>query len=140
MKTSERGINLIKEFEGLRLTAYKCSAGVYTIGYGHTKGVKRGQKITEEQATAYLKTDVQASEKSVERWDSRYHWTQSEFDALVSFTFNCGAGNLKSLLKNGARNKAQIAATLPLYNKAGGKVLTGLVRRRTAEQKLFLEG
>lgn len=138
MKTSEQGINLIKEFEGLRLTAYKCPAGVYTIGYGHTKGVSRGMKITEEQATAYLKTDIQASEKSVERWDSKYHWTQSEFDALVSFTFNCGATNLKSLLKNGQRTKAQIAATLPLYRKAGGKVLKGLERCRAAEKKLFL--
>lgn len=138
MKTSEQGINLIKKFEGLRLTAYKCPAGVYTIGYGHTKGVKRGMKITEEQATEYLKTDVQASEKSVERWDSKYHWSQNEFDALVSFTFNCGATNLKSLLKNGARNRTQIAATLPLYRKAGGKVLTGLERRRAAEKKLFL--
>lgn len=138
MKTSEQGINLIKQFEGLRLTAYKCPAGVYTIGYGHTKGVTRGMKITEEQATEYLKTDVQASEKSVERWDSKYHWTQYEFDALVSFTFNCGATNLKSLLKNGARNRTQIAATLPLYRKAGGKVLAGLERRRAAEKKLFL--
>lgn len=138
MKTSEQGINLIKEFEGLRLTAYKCPAGVYTIGYGHTRGVKRGMKITEEQATAYLKTDIQASEKSVERWDSKYHWAQNEFDALVSFTFNCGATNLKSLLKNGQRSKAQIAATLPLYRKAGGKILKGLERRRAAEKKLFL--
>lgn len=139
MHTSDRGINLIKEFEGLRLTAYKCPAGVYTIGYGHTRGVKRGDKISEELATAYLKTDVQASEKSVERWESRYHWTQNEFDALVSFTFNCGALNLKALLKNGQRTKAQIAATLPLYRKAGGKVLKGLERRRAAEKKLFLE-
>lgn len=138
MNTSEQGINLIKQFEGLRLTAYKCPAGVYTIGYGHTKGVKRGMKITEEQATAYLKTDVQASEKSVERWDSKYHWTQNEFDALVSFTFNCGAANLKSLLKNGQRSKCQIAATLPLYRKAGRKILKGLERRRAAEKKLFL--
>lgn len=138
MKTSEQGINLIKQFEGLRLTAYKCPAGVYTIGYGHTKGVKRGMKITEEQATEYLKTDIQASEKSVERWESRYHWAQNEFDALVSFTFNCGATNLNSLLKNGRRTKLQIAATLPLYRKAGGKILKGLERRRAAEKKLFL--
>lgn len=140
MKTSDRGINLITEFEGLRLTAYKCPTGVYTIGYGHTKGVKRGQKITEEEALTYLKTDIQASEKSVERWDSKYHWEQHEFDALVSFTFNCGAANLKSLLKNGQRTKTQIAATLPLYRKAGGKILKGLERRRAAEKKLFLGG
>lgn len=139
MKTSQRGINLIKQFEGVRLTAYKCPAGVYTIGYGHTRGVKRGMKITEEEASAYLTADLRNSEKAVERYDSVYHWNQNEFDALVSFTFNCGAANLRSLLRNGRRNRSQIAATLPLYRKAGGKVLKGLERRRAAEKALFLE-
>lgn len=139
MKTSQRGIDLIKQFEGLRLTAYKCPAGVYTIGYGHTRGVKRGMKITEEEASAYLATDLRNSEKAVERYDSIYHWNQNEYDALVSFTFNCGATNLRSLLRNGRRNRSQIAATLPLYRKSGGKVLKGLVRRRAAEKALFLE-
>ena len=139
MKTSQRGINLIKQFEGIRLTAYKCPAGVYTIGYGHTRGVKRGMKITEEEASAYLTADLRNSEKAVERYDSVYHWNQNEFDALVSFTFNCGATNLRSLLRNGKRNRSQIAATLPLYRKAGGKVLKGLERRRAAEKALFLE-
>lgn len=139
MKTSQRGINLIKQFEGVRLTAYKCPAGVYTIGYGHTRGVKRGMKITEEEASAYLAADLLNSEKAVERYDSVYHWNQNEFDALVSFTFNCGATNLRSLLRNGRRNRSQIAATLPLYRKAGGKVLKGLERRRAAEKALFLE-
>ena len=139
MKTSQRGINLIKQFEGIRLTAYKCPAGVYTIGYGHTRGVKRGMKITEEEASAYLTADLLNSEKAVERYDSVYHWNQNEFDALVSFTFNCGAANLRSLLRNGRRNRSQIAATLPLYRKAGGKVLKGLERRRAAEKALFLE-
>lgn len=139
MKTSQRGINLIKQFEGLRLTAYKCPAGVYTIGYGHTRGVKRGMKITEEDASAYLTADLRNSEKAVERYDSVYHWNHNEFDALVSFTFNCGAANLRSLLRNGRRNRAQIAETLPLYRKAGGKVLKGLERRRAAEKALFLE-
>lgn len=140
MKTSQRGIDLIKQFEGLRLTAYKCSAGVYTIGYGHTRGVKRGMKITEEEASAYLAADLRNSEKAVERYDSIYHWNQNEYDALVSFTFNCGATNLRSLLRNGRRNRSQIAATLPLYRKANGKVLKGLERRRAAEKSLFLEG
>ena len=140
MKTSQRGIDLIKQFEGLRLTAYKCPAGVYTIGYGHTRGVKRGMKITEEEASAYLAADLRNSEKAVERYDSIYHWKQNEYDALVSFTFNCGATNLRSLLRNGRRNRSQIAATLPLYRKAGGKVLKGLERRRAAEKSLFLEG
>lgn len=139
MKTSQRGIDLIKQFEGLRLTAYKCPAGVYTIGYGHTRGVKRGMKITEEEASAYLAADLRNSEKAVERYDSIYHWNQNEYDALVSFTFNCGATNLRSLLRNGRRNRSQIAATLPLYRKSGGKVLKGLVRRRAAEKALFLE-
>lgn len=139
MKTSQRGIKLIKEFEGLRLTAYKCPAGVYTIGYGHTRGVKRGMKITEEEASAYLTADLRNSEKAVERYDVIYHWNQNEYDALVSFTFNCGATNLRALLRNGRRNRSQIAATLPLYRKAGGKVLKGLERRRAAEKALFLE-
>lgn len=139
MKTSQRGINLIKQFEGVRLTAYKCPAGVYTIGYGHTRGVKRGMKITEEEASAYLTADLLNSEKAVERYDSVYHWNQNEFDALVSFTFNCGATNLRALLRNGRRNRSQIAETLPLYRKAGGKVLKGLERRRAAEKALFLE-
>ena len=140
MKTSQRGIDLIKQFEGVRLTAYKCPAGVYTIGYGHTRGVKRGMKITEEEASAYLTADLRNSEKAVERYDVIYHWNQNEYDALVSFTFNCGATNLRALLRNGRRNRSQIAATLPLYRKAGGKVLKGLERRRAAEKALFLEG
>ena len=139
MKTSQRGINLIKEFEGLRLTAYRCPAGVYTIGYGHTRGVKRGMTITEEEASAFLTADLRKSEKAVERYDSVYHWNQNEYDALVSFTFNCGVANLRALLRNGQRNRSQIAATLPLYRKAGGKVLKGLVHRRAAEKALFLE-
>ena len=139
MKTSQRGINLIKQFEGVRLTAYKCPAGVYTIGYGHTRGVQRGMKITEEEASAFLTDDLFNSEKAVERYDSVYHWNQNEFDALVSFTFNCGAANLRALLRNGRRNRSQIAAALPLYRKAGGKVLKGLERRRAAEKALFLE-
>ena len=139
MKTSQRGINLIKEFEGLRLTAYRCPAGVYTIGYGHTRGVKRGMKITEEEASAFLTADLRNSERAVDRYDAIYHWSQNEFDALVSFTFNCGAANLRALLRNGRRNRSQIAATLPMYRKAGGKVLKGLERRRAAEKALFLE-
>lgn len=139
MNTSQHGINLIKKFEGLRLTAYRCPAGVYTIGYGHTKGVKRGMQITEEQASAYLLSDLRSSEKALERYDTIYHWNQNEFDALVSFTFNCGAANLRTLLRNGQRSRSQIAATLPLYRKAGGKVLKGLERRRAAEKALFLE-
>ena len=135
MKISETGLNLIKQFEGCHVTAYKDSVGVLTIGYGHTKGVKAGQKITLAQADEYLRQDVASAEKAVSKY--KYSYNQNQFDALVSFTFNCGAGNLKKITNSGTRTLAQISARLPNYNKAGGKVLTGLVRRRAAEKKLF---
>lgn len=137
MVTSKAGLDLIKEFEGCRLTAYKCPAGVWTIGYGHTAGVKEGMKITKTQANQFLKQDVKTSEKVVEKYNHIYNWTQSEFDALVSFTFNCGAGNLRTLLNNGVRTKQQISEKIVLYNKSNGQTLAGLVRRRKAEQELF---
>lgn len=135
MKISETGLNLIKQFEGCHVTAYKDSVGVLTIGYGHTKGVKAGQKITQAQADAYLKQDVASAEKAISKY--KYSYNQNQFDALVSFTFNCGAGNLKQITNNGTRTLAQVSARIPNYNKAGGKVLAGLVRRRAAEKKLF---
>ena len=135
MKISETGLNLIKQFEGCHLTAYKDPVGVLTIGYGHTKGVKAGQKITQAQANDYLKQDVASAEKAVSKY--KYSYNQNQFDALVSFTFNCGAGNLKQITNNGTRTLAQVSARIPNYNKAGGKVLAGLIRRRAAEKKLF---
>ena len=135
MNISETGLNLIKQFEGCHLTAYKDPVGILTIGYGHTNGVKAGQKITQAQADAYLKQDVASSEKAVSKY--KYNYNQNQFDALVSFTFNCGSGNLKQITNNGNRTLEQISARLPNYNKAGGKVLAGLTRRRAAEKKLF---
>ena len=135
MKISETGLNLIKQFEGCHLTAYKDPVGIPTIGYGHTKGVKLGQKITQAQADEYLKQDVASAEKAVSKY--KYNYNQNQFDALVSFTYNCGSGNLKQITNNGNRTLEQISARLPNYNKASGKVLTGLVRRRAAEKKLF---
>ena len=135
MKISQTGLNLIKQFEGCHLTAYKDPVGIPTIGYGHTKGVKLGQKITQAQADEYLKQDVASSEKAVNKY--KYNYNQNQFDALVSFTYNCGAGNLKKITANGTRTLAQISARLPNYNKAGGKVLAGLTRRRLAEKVLF---
>lgn len=137
MTTSENGLNLIKSFEGLRLTAYRCPAGKWTIGYGHTRGVKRGMYISEAVATHFLIQDVQRVEPVIQRYDKKYHWTQNEFDALASFAFNCGTGNLHKLLGYGTRSKQVIAQKLLLYNKANRKVLPGLVRRREAEQKMF---
>lgn len=137
MKTSSKGVSLIKQFEGCRLTAYKCPAGVWTIGYGHTDGVNKGDTITQQTADDYLRNDLEKYEKAVMNYDGIYHFNQNQFDALVSFTYNCGAGNLKNLTQSGKRTIAQISAKLPLYNKAGGVVLRGLQRRRAAEKELF---
>lgn len=131
------GLVLIKNFEGLRLTAYRCPAGVPTIGYGHTKGVKMGDVITPDIADLYLIEDVQASVKAVNEYEPIYNFTQGQFDALVSFTFNCGKGNLSKLTAKGTRDIPTISRKLLEYNKANGRVLTGLVRRRKAEQILF---
>ena len=131
------GLVLIKNFEGLRLSAYKCPAGVPTIGYGHTKNVKMGDVITPDIADFYLYEDLQSSVKAVNEYDKIYNFTQNEFDALVSFAFNCGKGNLTKLTGKGTRNKALIGQKILEYNKAGGKVLNGLVRRRQAEHDLY---
>lgn len=135
MKISETGLNLIKQFEGCHLTAYKDPEGIPTIGYGHTKDVKLGQKITQAQADEYLRQDVASAEKAVSKY--KYDYNINQFSALVSFTYNCGAKNLKKITNSGTRTLAQISARLPNYNKADGKVLSGLVRRRAAEKRLF---
>ena len=139
MKTSKTGINLIKQFEGCSLTAYKCPAGAWTIGYGHTGGVTQGQKITQAQAEAYLITDLGAYEKYVNQY-VKVRINQNQFDALVSFTYNCGPGALKTstlLRKLNAGDYKGAAAEFPRWNKGGGKVLNGLIRRRAAEKALF---
>ena len=137
MSTSSKGVSLIRSFEGCRLKAYQCPAGVWTIGYGHTAGVKEGDTITQEQADEYLRNDLAKYEKAVLNYDAIYHFNQNQFDALVSFTYNCGVANLKSLTQSGKRTIAQISAKILLYNKAGGVVLRGLQRRRAEEKKLF---
>ncbi len=138
MKTSQTGIDLIKKFEGCRLDAYKCPDGVWTIGYGHTAGVTAGQKISTAQAEAYLRADLEKFEKLVAKYDSKYRWTQTEFDAMVSFAYNLGS--IDKLTANGTRTKNVIAEKILLYNQAGGKVLAGLTKRRQAERELFLDG
>ena len=141
MKTSEKGINLIKQFEGCILTAYKCPAGVWTIGYGHTgkvdgKAICKGMKITSSKAISLLKADLVTFEKAVENCKAlTFKPNQNQFDALVSFAFNCGTGSLNTLVKN--RNAATVSEKLLLYNKAAGKELPGLTRRRKAEKELF---
>lgn len=139
MTISDSGVHMIASFEGCRLKAYWDKTGkVWTIGYGHTEGVKEGDVITDEQAITFLKYDCRKAENSVNKYNYIYKWNQNEFDALVSFTFNCGGGSLKTLLANGTRSRKEIADKLPAYNKSGGQVLAGLTRRRKAEQKLFL--
>lgn len=137
LKTGQAGLNLIKQFEGCRLTAYKCPAGVWTIGYGHTAGVTSGQTITQTEADKLLVEDVAKYEKKVNKYYDRYKWNQNEFDALVSFAFNIGS--IDKLTANGTRSRAVIVEKLLLYNKAAGKALTGLTRRRQAERELFLK-
>ena len=136
MKTSEKGLDLIKKYEGLRLTAYKAvpSEEFYTIGYGHYgKDVSPGMKITKDQADKYLKSDVKKAENAVNNLKKGFN--QNQFDALVSFTYNTGIGNLKKLA-NG-RSIEEIGNKITLYTKAGGKTLAGLVKRRNEEQKLY---
>lgn len=140
-RTSQNGINLIKGFEGCRLRAYQDSVGVWTIGYGHTSSVYCGQVITQAQAESLLKTDL-VSRENVINQNVKVPINQNQFDALVSFVYNLGAGNfLKSdLLKY--LNKSQYtkaANEFVLWSYAGGKKLAGLVKRRTAEKALFMK-
>lgn len=140
MKTSQKGIDLIKKFEGCRLEAYRCPAGVWTIGYGHTKGVKDGMKISQAQAEEFLREDLRIFEKAVESC-VKAPLSQNQFDALVSFCYNCGAEALRTstLLKLLNEGKYFEAGEQFLrWNKAGGKVLVGLTRRREEEKTLFL--
>ena len=141
LKISAKGINLIKKFEGCRLSAYKDAIGVITIGYGWTqpvdgKPLTMETKITQSKANALLKKGLSGYEAKVNRYDAKYHWNQNQFDALVSFAYNIGS--IDQLTANGSRSIADIAAKMTSYNKAGGRILTGLTNRRKAEKELFL--
>ena len=136
MKISQKGVDLIKRFEGCRLAAYKPvkTEVYYTIGWGHYgPDVAPGAKITQAQADALLLRDLVKYENAVNGLGRK--WTQGQFDALVSFAYNCGAGNLQKLTEG--RSPDIISDKLLLYNKAGGKTLAGLVKRRAAEKALF---
>lgn len=147
---SDQGINLVKKFEGLAkvdtdgmIIPYKCPANVMTIGYGHTKGVKKNMRITKEEAENLLRDDLRTFEAEVKNMVD-VPLSQYQFDTLVSFVYNLGAANFKSstlLKKLNAGDYAAVPAQLMRWNKArvGGKLqpLTGLTRRRTAEAALF---
>ncbi|MDB9983435.1 lysozyme [Candidatus Pelagibacter sp.] len=140
MIIGKRGLELIKEFEGLELEAYLCPAKVWTIGYGHTKTVRKGMKVTEKQAEALLKKDLERVEKAIET-NVKVPLTQNQYDALCSFIYNVGGGafqksTLLRLLNAGDYEGAQ--AQFQRWNKASGVVLKGLVRRRAAERALFI--
>ena len=138
MKTSQKGIDLIKAFEGLSLTAIRLMGEeYYTIGYGHYgKEVKPGQKITGEQAETVLKADLQKFEQWVNTIPE-FTPNQNQFDALVSFTYNLGPGNLQKLCKG--RTAAQVAEHMTAYINGGSDIFReGLLKRRTTERELFL--
>lgn len=140
MQISEKGLALIKEFEGCKLTAYLCPANVWTIGYGHTRGVKKGDIITQSTADKLLVDDVAVSELTVNSAIKR-QMIQSQFDAMVSLAFNIGGGNFaqSTLVKKFNAGDAQGAADqFPRWKFANGEEMLGLIRRRAAERELFL--
>lgn len=139
MTTSRLGLRLIKDFEGLRLAAYNCPAGVPTIGWGHTKGVKMGQVITEAQACDYLAEDVAPIERLLNTIGINFR--QEQFDALVSWIFNLGTGNFQhsTLLKKimSDASDEEVCAEIVKWVNSNGKPLSGLKKRRVAEANMF---
>lgn len=139
-RIGQRGLDLIKSFEGKKLTAYVCPAGILTIGVGSTgPHVKKGMTITEAEAEALLREDLERFEAAVEK-HTRGHATDNQFDALVSFAFNVGTEALRTstlLRKHMEGDYAGAAAQFARWNRGGGKVLAGLTRRRAAEAALY---
>lgn len=138
MKISKQCFDMIKQFEGIRLKAYKAvpSEQYYTIGIGHYgPDVSKDMVITEQEAEDMFRNDVERFEKYVNNLGLPLN--QNQFDALVSFTYNCGPGNLKKLVAG--RTPSQIADAMLQYNKSGGKVISGLTKRRKAERELFIK-
>ena len=136
------GLALLKSFEGCKLAAYPdpgTGGEPWTIGWGHTGGVKRGDTCTQAQADAWLLQDLDRFEQAVERLVS-VTLTQNQFDALVSFAYNCGQGSLQTstlLRKLLAGDYAGAQQQFSRWNRANGKEMPGLTRRRAAEAELF---
>lgn len=142
MKTSQNGINLIKSFEGCKLTAYRCPAGIPTIGFGNTfykngNKVKLGDKITQEQADELLVNLLPRYEQTVLN-NIKVALNQNQFDALVSFCWNCGSSKTLFNLVN-QKSEHVYDWLISHYVMGGGKVLQGLVKRRKAEAELFIK-
>lgn len=140
MQISNNGIELIKRFEGCRLVAYKAvkTEEYYTIGYGHYGAdVFKGMTISQKQAEDYLKKDLEKFENYVNKYVTTFSPNQNQFDALVSFTYNCGLASLQKLTKG--RTAEQVAEHITAYVFSGGQKLEGLVKRRNAEKELFLK-
>ena len=140
MKASENAIRVIKRFEGMREEAYLCPAGVWTIGFGHTAGVKKGDKIDMYTATVYLQDDIRKFEDAIDKL-VKVKLNQNQFDALVSFVFNVGAGafeksTMLKLINSGNFSLAANEFDKWVYSK--GTKLEGLINRRKAEKELFL--
>lgn len=139
MKTSEVGVELIKEFEGCKQVAYQDSVGVWTIGYGHTKDVYEGQLAIKKTIERWLQEDLEEFESYVSKL-VKVELNQNQFDALVAWTYNLGPTNLKEstmLRKLNYGDYESVPDEMRRWNKAGGEVLNGLVRRRDAEANLF---
>jgi lysozyme len=141
MRISEKGLDIIRKWEGLQLTAYRCPAGVLTIGYGHTgPDVLEGKKIDIFDANILLRQDVRTFEDDVNS-AVKVAMSQGMFDALVSFAYNVGGGNLRKstlLKKLNAGKIGEAAEEFKKWNKAKRKVLPGLTARREDERRLFL--
>ena len=139
MNVSQNCVELIKYFEGFEDTAYLCPANIWTIGYGRTRNVKEGDRITEAQAERDLLEELEEFKHQVLH-SVKVELTQNELDALTSWTYNLGVGNLKSstlLKKLNAGSKDEVPAEMLRWNKASGKVLAGLTKRREAEAELW---
>lgn len=142
MTYSKDGLHLTEQFEGCKLEAYQDSRGIWTIGYGHTAGVHAGATCTQQQAEQWLAEDIAWAASEVNKL-VHVLLTQAEFDALVDFVFNCGAGNfdhstLLALVNKGDMKDA--ANEFEKWDRSGGKVVAGLLRRRDAERVMFLTG
>jgi len=142
MIINQAGLDIIKECEGLRLQSYVCPAGVWTVGYGHTRDVYKGMVITRRDADLFLGEDVEIASAAVSRLVS-VPIGDNQFSALVSFTFNLGARRLAKSTLLWRLNRGQygsVPAELAKWRKGGGRVLPGLVKRRALESALWMRG